>query len=252
MTSNIVPLNKGTGLAGLKAGLLDGLRQSKAETVLSGGLPLLRLIKSGDWVFGQQNDPVQEGSSWAINPNSLGHGYSCWTNHPGATKNEIVGEVMVSMTEKKPLRDSLPVHQWPWNEQRWFQLKCLDGSDEGVEVLYKTSSDGGMRAVDALLGDLIRQLQDDPEHPVPVVNLDVDSYQHPKWGLTFKPIFTIVGWATLDGVRNEDSNPAEETGTDAPPFEPELPLAEPKAATAKPAKEPLKATAPNRRRPAGR
>jgi hypothetical protein len=245
--TNIVPIQKGTALAGLKSGLLDGLKQVKAETVLSGGYPLLRLIKSGDWVFGAGNDPVQQGSHWAINPNTLGHGWSCWTNHPGATKNTQIGEVMVSVTEKKPLRDALPVHPFPWNEQKWFQLRCIDGSDEGVEVLYKTTSDGGLRAFDKLLGELILQIENDPEHPVPVVLLDADSYQHPKWGLTFKPLFTLTGWATLDGAVSEPEL-VDEADSEAPPFEPELPLATP----AKPAKEPLQAAAPNRRRPAGR
>ena len=85
----------------------------------------------------------------------------CWTNHEGATKNTMVGEVMTPVHEPKPARPA-PIDGWPFAEQRVFELRCLNGDDTGVEVQYKVSSLGGLRAVDELLGALQIHLN---EHP---------------------------------------------------------------------------------------
>src|SRR6478736_2549700 len=178
-----VPAN----LADYAAKLQTGIADSRASTVIAGGgKPLLRLLKSGEWVFGASNEEVQEGSSWAVNVLSLAHGWSCWVEGEGNQKNELKGEILVSMTEPKPVRPP-PIQGFDYAEVRAFELKCMDGDDEGTEVLHKTSSVGGMRAVDALLAAIYRQLADDPAHACPVVSLDVDSYQHSKWGKIFTP-----------------------------------------------------------------
>src|SRR5262245_64183464 len=89
----------------LVAKLTKGIAESRASTTIVGGKPLLRLLKSGYWVFGVEDSEVQEGSTWAINPLSLGHGWAAWTNDPDPrAKNQLVGEVMAGMTEPKPAR----------------------------------------------------------------------------------------------------------------------------------------------------
>ena len=113
---------------------------------------------------------MQEGSIWAVNPLSIAHGWVAWTNHEGNTKNTMVGEVMEPVHAPKPPRPA-PTDGWPYTEQRMFELRCMDGDDEGTEVVYKVASIGGMRAVDDLLGALQGQLNDNPLFPCPVVEL---------------------------------------------------------------------------------
>jgi hypothetical protein len=179
--------------------LITGIDNSRAETpVIGGGKPLLRLLKSGVWVFGQADDPVQEGSRWAVNPHTIAHGFTCWSDYPGNTKNELLGERMVPVTQKKPMKPD-PVGGFEWKEQRIFQAKCILGDDEGVEVTYKTNSIGGMRAFDLFLGAVSQQARKDPAHIVAILELEVDDYQNAKYGQIFTPILKIVGWAGMDG-----------------------------------------------------
>jgi hypothetical protein len=194
--------------------LLGGILDSRSSTVIAGGRPLMRLLKSGVWVFGQQDEPVQLGSEWAINPKSIQHGWSCWTNNPDPkVKNELLGEHMAPIRERKPLMPE-PVRGNEWKEQRSFDMMCVLGDDEGVEVLYKTSSVGGMRGVDNLLAALIGQLRINPAFPVAIVQLGSTPYDHAKFGQIFNPIFTVVDWATM-GDPNERQSDAPAVATKA-------------------------------------
>lgn len=199
--------------------LVTGIGASREQTIIPGGVPLLRLLKEGSWVFGQKDDAVQDGSSWAVNPLSIQHGYVAWTKHEGNTKNSIVGEVMAPIFEAKPAKPALAEGQWPYEEQRSMGLRCLDGDDEGTEVVYKTNSRGGMRAMDELLAALQGHLQEDPRFPCPVIQLDADHYQHPKHGRIWIPILTVADWATMTGDLASEAR--ENPAADEPEPEPE-------------------------------
>ena len=143
-----------------------------------------------------------------------------WTNHEGNTKNTMVGEVMEPVHAPKPPRPA-PTEGWPYTEQRMFELRCMDGDDEGTEVVYKVASIGGMRAVDDLLSALQGQLNDNPMFPCPVVELLSDSYQHQKYGKIYVPIFSIVDWAAMDGKLLTEAHPELAAPTPAPAPAPE-------------------------------
>jgi len=224
--------------ADMLAKLRSGFQASITSTPIGlGGLPILRLLKSGQWVFGQGDDPVQDGSEWAINPLSVKHGWSCWSNYPGNAKNQLLGEVMAPATDPKPGKPA-DIDGFEFKEQRIFDARCTNGTDEGVEVVYKVASWGGVAACNDLMAAFLRQLDIDDTHPVPIVQFDKRPYQHSKWGQVFNPAFTIVGWANMhvtDIVRDGDEPEAEA----------------PKAAAAE--KPPLRPGAPPRRqRPTGR
>lgn len=182
----------------LASKLALGIAESRSQTTIPGGKPLLRLTRDG-WCYGQTDEGVQDGSSWALNPLTISHGYCAWTNHSDPKqKNTLVGEIMVPVFEPKPIKPE-PIDGWPFNEQRAVEMKCMDGDDQGVEVTYKNSSVGGMRAFDGLLAALQKQLQTTSNYPCPVVQLGIDSYRHQKWGQVQVPVFEIVGWAAMDG-----------------------------------------------------
>ena len=182
---------------------------------------------------------MQEGSTWAINPLSIAHGWVAWTNHEGNTKNTLVGEVMAPVHAPKPDRPQ-PIDGWAFTEQRLFELRCMDGDDEGTEVVYKISSVGGMRAVDDLLAALQGQLTDNPLYPCPVVELLSDSYQHQKYGKIYVPIFEIADWATMDGNLLSEDHP-EQVTNGAAQVQPEPEPKQPEPAPA-PAPTPQPAT----------
>lgn len=190
-----------TAVAALQ-GLRKGIANVKATLVKKGGDPFLRLLKSGEWVYGQEDTEVEAGSAWAINPMSILHGWVAWKRGQDADNSAgPVAEVMVPATLPLPTQDQLPkIDHEPlaqWAQQFSFSLVCLTGEDRGEQVLYKTASVGGVAAVDAILNAISAQLDDDPENPVPVVTLEVEDYKHKKHGKTYVPILAIQTWRPL-------------------------------------------------------
>jgi hypothetical protein len=182
-------------LQGLKAGL-QNVRASLPTSMTDA---LLKMGKDGIWVYGAENIEVEAGALWAINPMSIRHGYACWTNYDvkEKKKNELLGEVMVLAGQAKPLKSDLSDLGWDWADQISFSAMCLNGEDKGTQVLYKTTSVGGINAVGKVLDALVAQLDKDPDHPVPVIELDTDSYTHKQWGKTYVPIMVIKRWMEL-------------------------------------------------------
>jgi len=181
------------------AALMSGIAESKASTIVAGGgKDLLRMLKSGEWVFGQSNEEVQPGSRWIANVMSFAHGWCCWVEGGPGQKNELRGEVMVSMAKAKPPCPP-PVDGTPYKEQRVFDLKCLDGADAGTEVTHKVGSIGGMRATLDLLDKVRARLATNPRYSCPVLVLGTDHYDHNKWGRIYTPVLEVVGWADING-----------------------------------------------------
>jgi len=180
--------------------LSKGIAESRASTVISaGGKPILRLLKDGDWVFGQGNEEVQSGSRWAINVATIEHGYVCWID------GSLRGESMISVFHHKPERPPM-IEGTPYKEQRSFDMKCIDGDDAGTEVVYKTSSISGMAASDKLFAALQARAAEDKTFIFPVVTLEVDHYMHKKHGKIYTPILNIVGWVDQNGEAPSKAN----------------------------------------------
>jgi hypothetical protein len=181
------------------AALMTGIAESKASTIVAGGgKDLLRMLKSGEWVFGQSNEEVQPGSRWVANVMSFQHGWCCWVEGGPGQKNELRGEIMVSMAKPKPACPP-PIDGTPYKEQRVMDLKCLDGADAGTEVTHKVGSIGGMRAILDLLDKVRARLASNPRYSCPVLVLGTDHYDHNKWGRIYTPVLEVVGWADMNG-----------------------------------------------------
>lgn len=196
----------------LEAGLKNVQSTIQGST---GGVPFLRLLKSGLFVYGADNVEVEEGSEWAINPYSIMHGFACWG------EGELLDERMVPFTQEPPLAADLPDLGRPWDQQVALSLQCISGQDTDSTVLYKGCSTGLRNAVRELIGEMLSHLQHDKEHIVPVVTLDSDFYNHKQYGQIFYPVLTIERWMTMEGTApaapesDTEADDAEETA--APP-----------------------------------
>jgi hypothetical protein len=206
--SNAVTTPNAGGLAALQS-LRTGLQQVRATIPASvGGTPLLRLLKDGQWVAGAEDTALPAGTEVMINPMSFQSGYSCWTNRaPGQGKNELMGEEMWGIGAPKPPASTLPIHHDPrtqdlcaWKDAMGVDIKVLDGSMMGQQVLYKATSVGGIRALTTLLDAIMARLDSGTEYVCPVVSLGSDSYQHQSYGRTYVPVLDIVGWANMQGI----------------------------------------------------
>ncbi len=178
--------------------LMKGIDNTRADMRVGsgGGKPFFRLLKRGDFVWGQQDDPMQEGSRWAVNLKTLSRGWVCWG--AGAMQGKLLGQVMASVRAPK-LVEPPPVNGFAFKEQFGLEMTCIDGEDAGTEVLYKNHSYGFTKAFDALLDEVRTRYAIDKEFYWPIVVLTSESYDHKQHGEIFNPIFTVVDWANEDG-----------------------------------------------------
>jgi hypothetical protein len=174
------------------------------------GMAILKMDKTGHWVFGADQTEVEDDSTWAVNPFSFVHGYIAWG------EGDVLGEKMVPVAEPLPEMDVPPPGaKRGWELQVGMSLKCLAGDDKGLEVTYNVTSVGGKRAVQKLALDIAAQVEKDQSKPVAVVRLKKEHYTHKSYGRIYTPIFEIVSWIGLDG--QADETPASDPAADAAP-----------------------------------
>lgn len=233
--SNEVTNAKNTGLGALSA-LRSGLTNVRTKLPEAGGSPYLRLLKDGDWVFGQEDNAVAPGTEAIINPLSIKHGYSSWTNRqPKEGKNILKGEIMVGLNQPLPAMHELDKHAdeengdrpCPWKDQIAIDVKFVDGKHKGTQVVFKASSVGGLNAARGVLDAILAKLEEDTEFVCPIIKLSSDSYKHNTYGKTYVPVMEVVGWSNLQGEEEGDEDEATKAVTKKP--EPE---AEPEVETA--------------------
>ena len=184
-----------TSLAALQTALAN---VNTAAIIGRTGLPMMLFKREGDgtWGFGQRRTIPEEGSRWAVNPLTFKYGYICF----GGDK-KVLDERLVPVTQPKPDITTLPDTGFPWQEEWSVNLKCLDGPDAGVEVIFKANTDGGLKAIVIML-DLVRERLNSGQHDnkiVPSVLLEKDSYPHPKHGKVWIPVLNTIDWMPLDG-----------------------------------------------------
>jgi hypothetical protein len=207
--SNIVSF-KGANLPAV-ASLSTALR-SISNNVGEAGVAILKMDKTGHWVFGADQTEVEDGSKWAVNPFSFVHGFIAWG------EGELLGEKMVPVTQPLPEMEAAPPGaKRGWETQIGCSLKCISGDDEGLEVRFSTASVGGKKAVQALAVEIAGAVEKDQTKPVPVVVLKKAHYVHKSYGRIYTPIFEIVEWVSMDGSSSEGDQAEEaESQTEEP------------------------------------
>jgi hypothetical protein len=167
------------------------------------GSVIIKMDKTGHWVFGADQTDVEEDSTWAVNPFSFIHGFIAWGD------GEVLGEKMVSVSEPLPEMEAAPPNaKRGWESQIGMSLKCVSGEDKGMEARYTVTSVGGKKAVQALAVAIAEQVEKDQSKPVPVVRLKKDHYTHKSYGRIYTPVFEVVEFVSMDG--KADEAPAEE------------------------------------------
>lgn len=231
------------------------LAKVSAAIPTNGGSQYLRMLQDGNWVFGAENTELtkgKKGDELAINPLSIKQGFVCWTDYDKSDKrsNEVLDEKMYPMGADLPLKSELPKLGFPWNEQYAFELRVMTGKHKGKQLLYKATSVGGLNMIKAIIDQIMLQLDsDEPEYFVPVIVLDVDHYQHKKWGKTYTPEMNIVDWVSMDDPAMTAASTAEKAPEPEPEPEEEKPAATTRRRKAEPEPEEAEEEpAPTRRR----
>lgn len=206
--SNLVAF-KSAGLPSVQS-LSSALRVAAQQAAPTGGVVILKMDRTGHWVFGADQDEVEPGAKWAVNPFSFVHGFIAWGD------GTVLAEKLVPMTEPLPETDAPPPGASKgWEMQVGMSLKCINGEDAGMEARFTATSVGGKRAVQALALSVADQADKDSSKIVPVVELQKDSYSHKSYGKIFTPVFKIAQWVGMDGPA--DAGSTEEPASDAAP-----------------------------------
>jgi hypothetical protein len=192
------------------ATLATSLRKLEQATPMSS--VILKMDRTGHWIFGADQTEVEDDARWAVNPFSFVHGFIAWGD------GEVLAEKMCSVTEPLPELDAAPPSaKKGWEAQTGMMLKCTVGEDAGMEARFTTTSVGGKRAVQALAADIATQVEKDPSKPVPIVTLGKDHYQHKSYGRIYTPVFEIVDWVSMDGETEAEGAPESDApAEDAP------------------------------------
>ena len=188
--SNLVSF--GSGNLPSVASLTTALRSIETE-IGPAGVVIIKMDKTGHWVFGADQTEIEDDALWAINPFSFVHGFIAWGD------GEVLGEKMVSVSQPLPELDAAPPNaKKGWEAQVGLSMKCISGEDKGMEARYTTTSVGGKRSVQALAVAIATQVEKDQTKPVPVVLLKKEHYTHKSYGRIFTPVFDIQEWVTMD------------------------------------------------------
>jgi hypothetical protein len=175
------------------------------------GTVILKMDKTGHWVFGADQTEVEDDALWAINPYSFVHGFIAWGD------GEVLGEKMASITQPLPEMDAAPAGaKRGWEMQIGMALKCRNGEDKDMEARFTTTSVGGKKAVQALGVAIATQVDKDPTKPVPVVKLKKDHYLHKSYGRIYTPVFEVIEWVGMDGAEAEAEAEPEVAAEAAP------------------------------------
>ena len=168
------------------------------------GTVILKMDKTGTWVFGADQTEVEDDSLWAVNPFSFTHGRIAWGD------GEVLAEHMVSVAEPLPEADVAPPGaKKGWEMQVGLSLKCISGEDKDMEARFTTTSVGGKRAVQTIALAIAEQVEKDQSKPVPVVRLGKSHYSHKSYGKIFTPVFEIVEWVGMDGSADSGAEKLE-------------------------------------------
>jgi hypothetical protein len=211
--TNAVSKFSAAGLPSVQS-LSSALRTIETDVGGSGGMVILKMDKTGHWVFGADQEEIEADSVWAVNPFSFVHGYIAWGD------GQVLAEKMASVAEPLPETGQAPAGaERGWEMQVGMTLACTNGEDEGMQARYTATSVGGKKAVQALAIAIAEQVEKDQTKPVPLVSLKKEHYQHKKYGRIFTPVFDVVKWVGMDAaeaVEDAEAPEAEEEVAEAP------------------------------------
>jgi hypothetical protein len=165
---------------------------------------LLKFSK-GDWLLGQDEEEIADGTRFVASMENLLVGWVKWVD------NKPVEQIMGRIVEgyQAPKRDTLGDNDkeaWetdqegkardPWQFSNQILMKPVGKKyDTDIAITFVTSSKGGIGA----MGDLCKKYGTGMRTHTdqnPIIELGSSSYKHPisEYGRIKTPVFILVGW----------------------------------------------------------
>jgi len=173
---------------------------------------LLRFNK-GDYMYGQNDELLDEGTQCIVDMNTLTVGWQKWEDKKPADADMGFVNQNFQPKRRKELGD-LDENEWevdengrprdPWQFTNMVVMRQI-GTTSEEEGLYTFagSSRGVINAIGTLCKIYGKKVRQDPE-ALPIVELNVDSYMHSNksYGRIKIPVLDIVGWGTSADVED--------------------------------------------------
>jgi hypothetical protein len=188
--------------------------QQFADEVKQSGIEgsLLRFTKTGDWVSGQEQEELPEGTELIMGLNTLKRGWQKWEDQkPVDARMGLVSEGF-----RPPSRDELGDNdetEWeeydgeardPWQDT----MQCLLLDPKTGEVFtFVTSSKSGKTAlgeVAAVYGDRMQDGED--PNAMPIIKLASSFYKHKVYGKIMIPVFELTENWVLPPERKKEAS----------------------------------------------
>jgi hypothetical protein len=205
----------------LEPSYFESYGQSAANTPIVG-----RLLKfnKGDWLAGQDEEELERGTQLVAVMDQLFIGWIKWVD--SKPEEQRLGKVVEGYRpEKRKELGDTDETLWevddqgrardPWQFTNHLILRNPGTTGEDDEDLYTfaTSSRGGINAIGELCKAYGKAMRMKPEE-WPVVELDVDSYNHSnkEFGRIKIPVIKLVDWEPKTGVAQKKiAAPAKKT-----------------------------------------
>jgi hypothetical protein len=177
---------------------------------------LLKFTKFGDFVHGSYDDVLKHGTHLAAHMHTLAVGWQRWQNNrPADTRMGFLAEgfeppkrsALGDMDQALWERDDDGKARDPWQFSNLLVLSDLKSREL---YTFTTSSRGGLSAVGELAKMYSNHLRTHPDE-VPIVELQMGSYQHPNksYGKIRFPIFKGAGWMPANQLPPIDGSEPE-------------------------------------------
>lgn len=194
------------------------------ESATRGAGTLLKFAK-GHWSVGKEGTAVKEGTKFFVNMQGLRVGWQRWDD--GRPSDEIMC-LMVS-GQKPPARSTLGDHDkelWeedssgkPRDPWQFTNELPLVSADDGEEVVFTTSSKGGINAIGELCIAYSKGRKMKADGAVPIIEIGTSSYKHSDktFGTIYTPVLKLVGWFEGQLLPQAVAAPADEEPAAPPP-----------------------------------
>jgi hypothetical protein len=200
--------------------------EEEGRSALAGLTTFLKFTKQGEWIWGTEENEVEDTEELAVNMATYAKGCICWDD--GNPIDEVM-EFVASGREvsKSDLKDhGVEIGDGDgWKEQRAVDLKILP---DGTELHFATTSKGGRYALSDLARRFASRVKAGEKDLVPVVQLSGGSYEHKRYGTIATPVIEITRWTNEEALSSAGLDIANEDDPLPGVEEQEAPAAESK------------------------
>ena len=184
------------------------LKGNKVSKTAGGGKAFLKFDskRTGTWLLGASGEDKTE-EVFSLDLNSLQHGYVLWHNRKADRRLVPINQDLPQPQESIVYTDNKGKQQ----SDDAAEARSVEGTfSDGTQFVFETSTFGGRKCVDSVLGELFTRAAADSPYLFPQIKLETDSYDHNDFGQVFTPEMVAVTWFDGEGTPEADGGLIED------------------------------------------